>query len=318
MTACIVLAAGRGKRMKSVLPKVLHPVLGVPMVARVLEQAELAGFDEIVVVVGHGRDEVVGLVEEHGASWEVQEEQLGTAHAVACGLRNLSADSVVVLLGDVPLLESSTISMLEEARKEADAAVAVLTAEPPDPSGYGRIVRDGERLLAIVEHRDCTPAQRKIREINTGMMSFDGKLLPALLERVDSGNDQGEYYLTDTVAEAVAMGRMCIAVKAGDYMEVSGVNDRVQLARATEFLRTKVAGRHMLAGVDIPDPGSVWIEEAVEISGDVHLGRFVRLSGSTSVGPGCRLGDGCILVDHRLPGGTVLAPYTVLERGGRK
>jgi bifunctional UDP-N-acetylglucosamine pyrophosphorylase/glucosamine-1-phosphate N-acetyltransferase len=312
MTACIILAAGQGKRMRSALPKVVHPVLGVPMVLRVVRQARKAGADDPVVVVGHGRDEVIPLLESESVSWEIQEKQLGTAHAVMCGMRGIRADSVTVLLGDVPLLESGTISMLEDSRRESGAAMAVLTTCPPDPSGYGRVIRDGRFLREIVEDRDCTPDQLSIGEINTGLMSFDGALLPSLLEAIDTDNDQSEYYLTDAVSVAAEKGLACAAVQAPDHREVSGVNDRVQLALATEYLRNRVLERHLLEGVGIPDPGTVWVEESVEIGSGVTLGRCVRLSGRTSVGDGSVIGDGCVIVDSRVPAGSRLEPYTVL------
>lgn len=312
MTACVILAAGQGKRMKSTLPKVVHPVLGVPMVLRVVRQARKTGLDEPVVVVGYGRDEVIPLLEAEGVPWAVQDRQLGTAHAVKCGLRGIDADSLIVLLGDVPLLRSETIEALEKDRREAGAAVAVLTTLLPDPSGYGRIVREGRMLRAIVEDRDCSPRQLEIGEINTGLMSFDGRLLPALLEAIDSDNDQGEYYLTDAVSIAAGKGLACVAVTAADHREVSGVNDRVQLAVATEYLRSAVVEGHLLDGVGIPDPGTVWIEESVEIGTGVTLGRCVRLSGRTTVGDGSEIGDGCVLVDTAVPEGSRLEPYTVL------
>ena len=198
--------------MKSPLPKVVHPVLGVPMVIRVVHQAVKAGFDKPVVVVGHGRDGVIQLLESEGIPWAVQEEQLGTAHAVSCGLKDLIADDITVLLGDVPLLRSRTITDLVEARREADAAVAVLTAFPPDSTGYGRIVRDGNILSEIVEERDTTPEQQKIGEINTGIMSFDGSILPLLLEGITTDNDQNEYYLTDAISIARKMGKPVVKV----------------------------------------------------------------------------------------------------------
>jgi bifunctional UDP-N-acetylglucosamine pyrophosphorylase/glucosamine-1-phosphate N-acetyltransferase len=281
------------------------------MVLRVVRQARKAGMESPVVVVGHGRGDVIPLLESEGVSWEIQEEQLGTAHAVRCGLRRIDSDSVTVLLGDVPLLESGTIAMLEESRRKAGAAMAVLTTRPPDPTGYGRIIRDGELLKAIVEDRDCSPEQLSVGEINTGLMSFDGEALPELLGSIGTDNDQGEYYLTDAVTVAVERGLVCVAVEAGDYREVSGVNDRIQLSEATEYLRRKVVERHLLDGVGIPDPNTVWIEESVTVGCDVTLGRFVRLSGKTTVGDGSLIGDGCVLVDCPVPAGTSLEPYTV-------
>ncbi len=318
MTACIILAAGQGKRMKSPLPKVVHQVLGVPMVLRVVRQAVAAGLEHPVVVVGHGRESVIPILEEEGASWAVQEEQLGTAHAVTCGLKNISAESVMVLLGDVPLLTSSTISELEESRRKAGAAIAVLSTCPPDPSGYGRIIREGDLLRAIVEDSDCTTRQLEIGEINTGLMSFDGGVLPQLLREIRTDNDQGEYYLTDAVSIAMSRGMPCIAVPAEDYREVSGVNNRVQLACATENLRKQVLDAHMIRGVNIPDPGCVWIEESVEIGAGVQIGRSVRLSGKTLIGENCFVGDGSILIDVDIPPGTVIEPYSVVGWTGAR
>ena len=312
MTACIILAAGQGKRMKSPLPKVVHPVLGVPMVIRVVRQAVEAGLDRSIVVVGYSRESVIPLLSEEGASWAVQEEQLGTAHAVTCGMKDVSAESVTVLLGDVPLLKSCTISKLEESRRKAGAAIAVLSTCPPDPSGYGRIIRDSDLLRALVEERDCTPRQLEIGEINTGLMSFDGGVLPELLREISTDNDQGEYYLTDAVSIAVNRGMPCISVLAGDYREVSGVNNRVQLACATENLRKQVLDACMISGVNIPDPGGVWIEESVDIGTGVSIGRSTRLSGKTVIGDNCIVGDGSILIDIDVPPGTVIEPYSVM------
>lgn len=312
MTACVILAAGQGKRMRSSLPKVLHPVLGVPMVLRVVRQAVAAGMDNPVVVVGHGRDDVIPLLKRENADWAVQEEQLGTAHAVKCGLRGISAESVTVLLGDVPLLKASTVAMLEDSRKDAGAAMAVLTTRLPDPSGYGRVIRKGRLISAIIEERDCTGEQRAIDEINTGLMSFDGSVLPLLLEDIGTDNDQNEYYLTDAVGAASSRGLACVAVEAADHREVSGVNNRVQLAEATEHLRRKVVESHLLSGVDLPDPRSVWIEESVSIGSGVSIGRWVRLSGATRLGDGCSVGDGCVVIDGDVPAGTVLRPHTVI------
>ena len=318
MTSCIILAAGLGKRMKSPLPKVVHPVLGVPMVLRVVGQAVKAGYKSPVVVVGYGREHVIPLLEKAKVSWAVQQEQLGTAHAVMCGLEDTSAESILILLGDVPLLSSRTIVKLEESRRKAGAAVAVLSTFLTDPSGYGRIVRTGDMLSAIVEDRDCTPEQLEISEINTGLMSFDGSVLSELLNEINTDNDQGEYYLTDAVSIAVHRGMPCIAVVAEDDREVSGVNDRVQLARATDDLRRQVLDAQLSRGVDIPDPGSVWIEESVKIGTGVSIGRLARLSGKTIVGDNCIVGDGSILVDAIVPAGTVIEPYSVLGAGGSR
>ncbi|MCD4847942.1 MAG: NTP transferase domain-containing protein [Candidatus Aegiribacteria sp.] len=304
--------------MKSPLPKVVHPVLGVPMVIRVVRQAMKAGYDKPVVVVGHGRKSVIPLLENEGISWAVQEEQLGTAHALSCGVKDLIADDVTVLLGDVPLLRSHTITELSETRRKADAGIAVLTTFPPDSSGYGRVVRKGSFLSSIVEERDATPEQLSIGEINTGIMSFDGSILPVLLKGITTDNDQKEYYLTDAITIARSKGIRTTAVVADDWREVAGINDRVQLAEATGNLRQRVINEHLRQGVIIPDPNNVWIEESVTIGNDVSIGRSCRLSGRTLLGDGCILGDGCVIVDTVLPAGTVLEPFTVTGWSGKR
>jgi bifunctional UDP-N-acetylglucosamine pyrophosphorylase / glucosamine-1-phosphate N-acetyltransferase len=278
----------------------------------VVRQARAAGLERPVVVIGSGRDLVKPLLDAEGVPWVVQEEQLGTAHAVSCGLSAVRQEkSVVVLLGDVPLLRSRTISRLDAMRKESGAGIAVLTTVPPDPSGYGRAVVEDGILRRIVEERDATAEIRAISEINTGLMAFDGEILPSLLADIKPDNDQGEYYLTDAVSAAGARGISCMAVRAEDWREVAGINDRVQLAEATANLRMTVVRELLLAGVDIPDADSVWIEETVVLGDRVSIGRGCRLSGSTIIGDGCSLGDGCVLRDAIVAPGTRLNPYTV-------
>lgn len=318
MRAAIILAAGHGKRMRSQLPKVMHPVLGRPMVLRVADAAGNAGLDSVVAVVGHGRNLVMPALHRHGITPAVQEEQLGTAHALRCGLEALSGEEpeeVCVLLGDVPLIRAETVSGLLSRRRETGSAVTVLTTVLDDPSGYGRVVRedDGDCVMAIVEERDATPAQREIAEINTGLMAFDGSRLPDLLARIGSDNAQGEYYLTDAVAIAVDMGLRVTASVAADSMEVAGVNNPVQLAACTEEQRQRVLGRHLLAGVAMPDPSTVWIEDDVTIGTGTTVGRLCRLSAGASVGEGCVIGDGAVLEGVHLPDHSVVEPFTVMR-----
>jgi bifunctional UDP-N-acetylglucosamine pyrophosphorylase/glucosamine-1-phosphate N-acetyltransferase len=318
LRAAIILAAGHGKRMRSSLPKVLHPVLGRPMVLRVADTALQAGLDRIVVVVGHGRELVTPLLLENGHGWAVQEEQLGTAHALRCGLEALDgeeAEEVCVLLGDVPLIRTETVESLLRTRRETSSAVTVLTTVLEDPSGYGRIVRSagGGDVTAIVEDRDALPEQRSIREINTGLMAFDGGELPGIIRRVGSDNSQGEYYLTDAVSIAVGDGLRVTASVAEDSIEVAGVNNPVQLAACTEALRRRVVQRHLSQGVVIPDPPTVWIEEDVRIGPGSFIGRLCRLSSGASIGRGCSVGDGAVLSGVELPDGSTVEPFTVME-----
>jgi bifunctional UDP-N-acetylglucosamine pyrophosphorylase/glucosamine-1-phosphate N-acetyltransferase len=316
VTSAVVLAAGQGKRMRSNLAKVAYPVLGRPMLLRVLDAARSAGVDRIVTVVGHGREQVFPLLRSANVDWVVQEPQLGTAHAVQCGLEALDEhQDLIVLLGDVPLIRPRTIESLLETRRRERAAVAVLTAFPPDPSGYGRVMRSGgaDRLEAIVEERDATADQRRIEEINTGTMAFDGEVLPDLLKAVGDDNVQKEFYLTDVVSAAMERGMPAVAQRAESWREVAGINDQVQLAEATEHLRRSVLKKLMLSGVTVTDPDTVWIEDTVTVGEGCVVGRLCRLSGATVLEEGCRIGDGCILVDAVVPCGSEIAPFTVVE-----
>jgi bifunctional UDP-N-acetylglucosamine pyrophosphorylase/glucosamine-1-phosphate N-acetyltransferase len=319
MTGAIILAAGQGRRMKSDLPKVMHPVLGRPMILRVLESAGKAGFCEMVVVVGHGRENLTPLLDAECIPWVVQEQQLGTAHAVQCGLAAISSLEIAVLLGDVPLLEHATITELINSRRRECAAIAVLTTRPPDAAGYGRVIRTGGCSISeIVEERDATPDQLETDEINTGLMAFDGETIRTLLDHVSNDNSQGEYYLTDCIGAAVSMGLPAIAIEAADWREVAGINDPAQLDLATGRLRELVVRSHMENGVSIPDPGSVWIEETVSIGSNSLIGKGCRLTGHSVIGRRSRLGEGCIVNDAIVSEGTVLEAFTIIGGSERR
>jgi len=314
VTVAVVLAAGQGTRMKSLLPKVMHPVLGRPMLTRVIESARSAGLDDIVIVVGYGRNTMIPYLEDSGVPWQIQEEQLGTAHAVRCGLKDRNPSEVIVLLGDVPLLQPYTIRNLMDGRRRENAAVAVLTTCPPDVSGYGRIIRSGGcDITGIVEERDASPRQLEITEINTGLMVFDGEHVQSLIDSVESSNSQSEYYLTDTIGIAVDQGLRAIAVRASDWREVAGINTLDQLLDATSRLRELTVAAHLTNGVTIPVPESVWIEETVKIGEHVFVGRDCRLTGNTVIGRNCRLEEGCIVINSSVPDGTILDACSVVE-----
>ncbi|MBN1434046.1 bifunctional N-acetylglucosamine-1-phosphate uridyltransferase/glucosamine-1-phosphate acetyltransferase [Candidatus Fermentibacterales bacterium] len=316
---CVILAAGKGKRMHSALPKVAHEVLGKPMIGRVVESARSAGLQDILAVIGHGKEALLPLLASLRVPWVTQERQLGTADALRVAIEDRSYSEVLVLLGDVPLLTAGIIRKLVEERRSADAAVTVLTSVPPDPSGYGRIVSENGDIVRIVEERDAGERERCIGEINTGLMCFDGDPLEGLLAQVAKDNSQGEFYLTDTISIARSTGLRCTGVPATDWREVMGVNDFEQLAEATEHLRKLVIRAHMERGVCFADPGGCWVEEGVMIGRNVTVGRLVRLSGRSVIGDGCVLGDGCIVHDSTLEDGEVLAPFSVLgpSTGGR-
>lgn len=241
--AAIILAAGQGKRMKSDLPKVLHEVGGKPMIVHVINQAKSCGATPIVVIVGHKREMVIDVVEGQGQQWAVQEQQLGTGHAVQSAeekFRGYKGD-VIVLSGDVPLLRSETISSLLAYHREQEAVATVLTADAPDPTGYGRIIRgeDGA-LVAIREHKDCTDEEREIVEMNSGIYLFKAEELFEALSQLDNNNAQGEFYLTDVFGRYWKEKKKVAAFK-GDFDEILGVNSVDDLARAESNYKARLS-----------------------------------------------------------------------------
>ncbi len=300
--AVIVLAAGEGKRMKSRTPKVLHDIGGRSLVGHAAVIGRTLQPDHLVVVVGHGRDEVVPHLAEvdGGVQAVVQEEQNGTGHAVRTALEALPplAGTVVVTYGDVPLLTVETLRRLL-ATHEADAAAAtVLTAVVPDPTGYGRILRAPDGAIAgIAEHRDASPEQRQIAEINSGIYAFDATALTDALARVKTDNMQGEEYLTDVLGILRDEGRRVSAFVGADHTEILGVNDRVQLAELRRILNDRLLRAWMLAGVTVVDPATTWVDATVTLEPDVTLHPHTQLLGATTVGAGAEIGPEATLVD---------------------
>lgn len=302
----VILAAGEGTRMKSSTPKVLHSVAGRSLLGHVIEAASTLEPHHLVVVVGHGRDQVQSHIDEV-APWAVtvvQEQQNGTGHAVRVALaglaeRGIEVDSgpVVVLTGDTPLLTGGTLVNLMLEHESTSAGATVLTARLDDPSGYGRIVRsvDGS-VAAIVEHRDADEAQLRIDEINSGMYAFDSGALISALTRITTDNAQGEEYLTDAIALLRGDGLTVTASVCADADDILGVNDRVQLAEAAGILRDRINTQWMRAGVTMADPASTWLDVDVEIEPDVILRPQVTLRGPTSVASGAVVGPGTTLV----------------------
>ena len=297
----IVLAAGEGTRMRSDLPKVAHEILGVPLIRYVVTTATEAGVSRVVVVTGHKAEEVESLVS--GVTFARQDVQHGTGHAVMCALDALGdlTGPVVVLAGDTPLIRAETIRELVVAQERTGAACVLLSAMYADPAGYGRVIRDEfGRVMAIVEHKDLAPDQSGLRECNTGTYCFDGAELSAHLHRLENDNAQGEYYLTDMVGVFVAEGLGVEVVTADDPLETLGINSRVQLAEAAKVLQRRINEQHMLAGVTMTDPGTVWIAPSVRIGRDVTLGPFTLLMGDTGIGDGCAIGPEARIADSTL------------------
>jgi len=317
----LILAAGEGTRMKSATPKVAHTILGEPMVSLVVNAAKAAGCERVIAVTGHGADVVRSLLAEDVTNC-VQEEQLGTGHAVMCA-RDCVADfegSLVVLSGDTPLITPDTIAGLVAMRESSGAAVTLLTTHVKDPSGYGRILRgrDG-RVDAIVEHKDLSADQQHITEINTGTYCFDASVLFAHLDRLTTDNVQGEYYLTDIVGVFNSEGLLVSAMTTGDASETMGVNSRVQLAEAARIMQRRINQFHMLEGVTMTDPGLVWVGPRVVLGRDVTLEPMTFLMGETQVGEGARIGPNSRVTDSTVgPGAVVDSSVVVQSKVGAK
>ena len=297
-TAAIILAAGAGTRMKSKKPKVAHEMLGKPLVNWVIDEARAAGIEELVAVVGHGREQVEPLVEGK-ARIAVQREQRGTADAVATCRDELAGfkGSLLVLSGDCPLITADTMRALVRTREENDAAVVVLTMKPENPFGYGRIIRDeAGQVERIVEQKDATPEEAAVGECNSGFYCFDARALFDALTQVSSDNAQGEFYLTDVLEISRRAGRAVLALQASDDTECLGINSRAQLAEATKIAQRRINAAHMAAGVTMTDPDQVWIGPDVEIAQDVELLPQVMLLGATTIGEDSRIGPGSRLV----------------------
>jgi bifunctional UDP-N-acetylglucosamine pyrophosphorylase/glucosamine-1-phosphate N-acetyltransferase len=309
----IVLAAGQGKRMGSELPKVLHHIAGEPMLAQVLKTARRLEPAEIRVVFGHGGDQVPAAFPDESVEWVHQAKQEGTGHAVALALEGVpDAAPVLVLMGDTPLVRRRTLDRV--LAHVAAGEMTVLTAEPDDPSGLGRIVRDPTgQLRAIVEERDADEQQRAIREVNTGIMGSDAGRMRAWLARVNNKNVQGEYYLTDIIALAVKDGARVHAVQATDALEVAGINDKLQLATAERIYQRRQAEALCQRGVTVVDPERLDIRGTVQTGRDVTLDINVVLVGEVVLNDGVHVGPGAVIRNSELGAGTKVQPHCVID-----
>ncbi|MEJ8546154.1 bifunctional UDP-N-acetylglucosamine diphosphorylase/glucosamine-1-phosphate N-acetyltransferase GlmU [Brevibacillus borstelensis] len=309
----VVLAAGQGTRMKSKLYKVLHPVCGKPMVQHVVDTLASMRVEDVVVVVGHGADTVQATLGDRVA-YALQKEQLGTAHAVqqAASFLQVKEGTTFILYGDVPLLSEETLTALLHFHEDQKAAATVLTAVLPDPTGYGRIVRnDSGEVMEIVEHKDASNEVRAIKEINTGIYCFDNQKLWNALAQVKNDNVQGEYYVTDCIGILREAGEKVVAFEAADPDETMGVNDRAQLSEAEAYMRKRIAVRHMKNGVSIIDPLSTYIEADVTIGSDTILQPGTYLRRGTTIGSDCVIGPQADLSNTTVADGVTIS-YSVL------
>ena len=311
----IVLAAGQGTRMRSNRPKVLHEIGGRPMLGHVLETARSLSPARLHVVVGAGAQEIrEGYPDASDIHWVEQSEQLGSGHAVLQAMPNVSGGAtVLVLYADVPLVECATLERCVAASTK-NAGVALITAELPTPGGLGRIARDGAgRVAAIVEERDATDAQRAITEIWGGILAAPGALLGKLVADIDNDNAQGEYYLTDVIAGAVAAGIPVTGLLASDPNEVLGVNDRIQLAEAERRYQRRNAETAMRAGVTLLDPGRFDLRGTLHAGEDCIIDVGVVLEGNVELGADVRIGPHCVIRDAVLGDGVTVEAHTVID-----
>jgi bifunctional UDP-N-acetylglucosamine pyrophosphorylase/glucosamine-1-phosphate N-acetyltransferase len=324
--AVVVLAAGEGTRIKSATPKVLHDICGRSLVGHVVAASRELEPEHLVVVVGHAREQVQAHLAEidAGVRTAVQYEQNGTGHAVRMALEELGGvvdGTVVVVCGDTPLLTGETLEQLVATHGADGNAVTVLTAEVPDSTGYGRIVRDPATgaVTAIVEHKDASEAQRAIREINSGVFAFDGKLLAQALGQVRTDNSQGEEYLTDVLGILRGAGHRVGAAVGGDHREILGINNRVQLAEARALLNARLLERAMLAGVTVVDPGSTFVDVTVTFGQDALVHPGTQLHGATHIAEGAEVGPNTRLRNTRVGAGArvdnTVADSAVIDAG---
>ena len=314
----VILAAGKGTRMRSDLPKVLHPIAHKSMVQHVIDTAHNVGSDAIQLVYGYGADKLQSVLGEQQLNWVLQAEQLGTGHAVAQANDNISDDdTVLILYGDVPLIQACTLEALLMAR-EANG-LAILTVNLPNPTGYVRIVRtpcEGQELgkvVGIIEQKDANAEQLLIQEVNTGIMAASGKQLKDWLGQLSSDNAQGEYYLTDIVAMANRDGVAITTAQPESAVEVEGANNRVQLAQLERAYQAREAEKLMLAGANLRDPARIDIRGEVTVGMDVMIDINVIIQGRVTIGNNVTIGAGAILIDCEIGDNAEIKPYSIVE-----
>lgn len=312
----VILAAGKGTRMKSAMPKVLHPAGGLPLIEHVLRAADALKPATTVLVVGHLAAQVQeALSKRPGLRFALQEPQLGTGHALLQAEPHLAGatGTVVLLSGDVPLLRAETLADLVQRHESAGAAATVLTARVSGPHEYGRIVRENGRIAAIVEHKDATPAQRAIDEVNSGIYAFALEPLFDALRSIGSANAQGEYYLPDLVGIYRARGKVVETMMLEDPRQILGVNSRRELADVSAILKTTKNDALMASGVSLVDPATAYIGPDVEIGPDTIVHPNVYLEGNTRIGANCQIHAGVRIIDSTIDDGAIINNYCVIR-----
>jgi bifunctional UDP-N-acetylglucosamine pyrophosphorylase/glucosamine-1-phosphate N-acetyltransferase len=308
----VILAAGKGTRMRSDLPKVLHPIAHKSMVQHVIDTANSLGSSAIQLVYGYGADKLQAALGEQALNWVLQAEQLGTGHAVAQANPNINDDdTVLIIYGDVPLIQQSTLEALLAVRPTN--GLAILTVNLPNPTGYGRIVREQGKVVGIIEQKDANAEQLAINEVNTGIMAVPGKQLKAWLNRLSNNNAQGEYYLTDIIAMANVDGVEITTSQPQSAIEVEGANNRVQLAQLERAYQARAAEKMMLEGANLRDPARIDIRGDVSVGMDVMIDVNVIFQGKVTLGNNVTIGAGAILIDCDIADNAEIKPYTIVE-----
>lgn len=315
--AAIVLAAGKGTRMKSKTPKVLHGIAGRPMLFYPLNLLKELKAGKVLVVVGHGADEIRKAFGGEKAAFVLQKDQLGTGHAVMCALKELKGfdGDVLILSGDVPLIKKETLSGLVSLHaKGRKTALTLVTTVLDNPGGYGRIVRDEHgRITRIVEDKDASPLQKAIKEVNCGIYLASAEFLSKNIKKIGRDNAQGEYYLPDLVQLAVTQGGRVEALIAQDPVEVMGINNRIELARAEAHMRSKILESLMLSGVTIVDPAATYADHGTIAGADTVIYPGTRITGDSSIGAGCVIEDNCVIESSEIGDGTVIKSSSIVE-----
>ncbi|MGX5698991.1 bifunctional UDP-N-acetylglucosamine diphosphorylase/glucosamine-1-phosphate N-acetyltransferase GlmU [Acinetobacter kookii] len=311
-TSVIILAAGKGTRMRSSLPKVLQPLAGRPLLGHVIETAKKLNAKNIITIFGHGGNLVQQAFAQENVQWVEQAEQLGTGHAVKVTLPVLPTDGVsLILSGDVPCISQDTLEKLLAVSRETGIGLVTLTLA--DATGYGRIVRENNKIQAIIEHKDASDAQRQIKEINTGIYCVSNAKLHQWLPKLSNNNAQGEYYLTDIVAMAIADGLEVASVEPERAFEVEGVNDRIQLAALEREFQAYQAKLLMQQGVHIIDPSRFDLRGKLTVGQDVRIDINVIIEGDCELGNNVEIGAGCVIKNTKIASGTKVQPYSIFD-----
>ena len=309
----VILAAGKGTRMKSSLPKVLHPIAGKPMVQRIIDTVSAMDANNIHLVYGHGKEQLENTLIGDNLTWCLQAEQLGTGHAVQQAAPAIQDnEDVLILVGDAPLIQQQTLERLVAVKANCD--LALLTVNLADPTGMGRIIRENGNITAIVEHKDATDEQRAINEINTGMMMMAGADLKRWLGQLSNNNAQGEYYLTDVIAMAASEGKVIQSAQPDTPDEVEGVNNRAHLASLERAFQRRQAHAVMMDGVTLADPERFDLRGTLTAGQDCSIDINVVITGDVTLGDNVTIGPNCMLTDCTIADGAVIEAYSTIEQ----